>query len=233
MEKALGLVEVAGLSSAVETADAMVKAANVVLVELEGARGNGMMTVKVIGDVGAVRAAVEAGRAVAASFGALVSVDIIARPNESTGGMFVRYPDKKEPPMFYGGDPKAKPEQKAEAVQEPDPEPVKTEPVQEAPAAAVPDLPETQLALAADVISPISENTSQEVIPKEKTQAAEKTASVEPAISLETPAEPVQAIPEKPKVKRAVRRTTSRTRRTKGSTKSKKDDKNSLTTDMK
>lgn len=222
MEKALGLVEVAGLSSAVETADAMVKAANVVLVELEGARGNGMMTVKVIGDVGAVRAAVEAGRAVAASFGALVSVDIIARPNESTGGMFVRYPDKKEPPMFYGGDPKAKPEQKAEAMQEPDPEPVKAEPVQE-----------PQLALAADVISPISENTSQEVIPKEKTQAAEKTASVEPAISPETPAEPVQAIPEKPKVKRAVRRTTSRTRRTKGSTKSKKDDKNSPTTDMK
>ena len=65
VEKSLGLVEVRGLSCAIEVADAMVKAANVVLDELEAARGNGMMTVKVRGDVGAVRAAVEAGDATA------------------------------------------------------------------------------------------------------------------------------------------------------------------------
>ena len=69
MEKSLGLIEVRGMSCAIEAADAMVKAANVVLDELEAARGSGMMTVKVSGDVGAVRAAVEAGKATALSYG--------------------------------------------------------------------------------------------------------------------------------------------------------------------
>lgn len=46
MEKSLGLIEVRGLSSAIEVADCMVKAADVVLLGLEAARGNGMMTVK-------------------------------------------------------------------------------------------------------------------------------------------------------------------------------------------
>lgn len=102
MEKALGLVEVKGLSSAVEAADVMVKAANVTLVELEAARGSGMMTVKVNGDVGAVRAAVEAGRASAMADGSLVSVDIIARPNEDTARVFVRNKAAKQRPNFYG-----------------------------------------------------------------------------------------------------------------------------------
>lgn len=102
MEKALGLVEVKGLSSAVEAADVMVKAANVTLVELEAARGSGMMTVKVNGDVGAVRAAVEAGRASAMADGSLVSVDIIARPNEDTARVFVRNTAAKQHPNFYG-----------------------------------------------------------------------------------------------------------------------------------
>lgn len=101
MEQSLGLVEVKGLSSAIETADVMVKAANVTLVELEAAKGSGMMTVKVVGDVGAVKAAVEAGRAAALACGDLVSVDVIARPAGSTGDIFVRYPGKKEKPNFY------------------------------------------------------------------------------------------------------------------------------------
>lgn len=98
--KSLGLVEVTGLSSAVETADAMIKAANVELIGLEAARGSGMMTVKVIGDVGAVKAAVEAGKACAMTFGALVSFDVIARPIESTGDMFVRTAGDTASPMF-------------------------------------------------------------------------------------------------------------------------------------
>lgn len=89
MEKSLGLIEVRGLSCAIEAADAMVKAANVVLDELEAARGSGMMTVKVSGDVGAVRAAVEAGKATALPYGALVSADVIARPHEATGTCFI------------------------------------------------------------------------------------------------------------------------------------------------
>lgn len=102
MEQSLGLVEVKGLCSAIETADVMVKAANVTLVELEAARGSGMMTIKVIGDVGAVKAAVEAGRAQALTDGSLVSVDVIARPTKALGDVFIRYPGKKEKPNFYG-----------------------------------------------------------------------------------------------------------------------------------
>lgn len=105
MEKSLGLIEVRGLSCAIEAADAMVKAANVVLDELEAARGNGMMTVKVSGDVGAVRAAVEAGKAAAMAYGALVSADVIARPHEATGACFIHYQGKKERPNFYAACP--------------------------------------------------------------------------------------------------------------------------------
>ena len=61
MKQALGLVEIAGLCIAVAAADAMVKAANVELVELEPAKGGGYMTIKVVGNVGAVNAAVMAG----------------------------------------------------------------------------------------------------------------------------------------------------------------------------
>lgn len=100
MEKSLGLIEVRGLSCAIEAADAMVKAANVVLDELEAARGNGMMTVKVSGDVGAVRAAVEAGKATALSYGALVSADVIARPHEATEACFIHAQGEKERPNF-------------------------------------------------------------------------------------------------------------------------------------
>ena len=60
MKQALGLVEIAGLCIAVTAADAMVKSANVELVELEPAKGGGYMTIKVVGDVGAVNAAVMA-----------------------------------------------------------------------------------------------------------------------------------------------------------------------------
>mgnify|MGYP004446496997 CR=1 FL=1 len=105
VEKSLGLIEVLGLSCAVEVADAMVKAANVVLDELETARGSGMMTVKVRGDVGAVRAAVEAGKATALSYGALVSADVIARPHEGTGACFIHRQGKKERPDFYAACP--------------------------------------------------------------------------------------------------------------------------------
>lgn len=90
MKYALGLVEVRGLSCAVEAADAMVKSANVTLAGLEAARGNGMMTVKVIGDVGAVRAAVESGKGAAMAYGALVSAHVIARPADDVDHMFIQ-----------------------------------------------------------------------------------------------------------------------------------------------
>ncbi|MBT3319679.1 MAG: BMC domain-containing protein [Clostridia bacterium] len=82
MEKqALGMVETKGLVGAVEAADAMVKAANVTLLGKEKI-GSGLVTVMVRGDVGAVKAAVDAGAAAAKRVGELVSVHVIPRPHE-------------------------------------------------------------------------------------------------------------------------------------------------------
>jgi ethanolamine utilization protein EutM len=77
---ALGLVETRGLIGSVEAADAMVKAANVTLVGKEFI-GAGYVTVMVRGDVGAVKAATDAGAAAARRVGELVSVHVIPRPH--------------------------------------------------------------------------------------------------------------------------------------------------------
>ncbi|MFD1064529.1 BMC domain-containing protein [Oceanobacillus locisalsi] len=77
---ALGMVETKGLVGAVEAADAMVKAANVTLVGKEQI-GAGLVTVLVRGDVGAVKAATDAGGAAADRVGELVSVHVIPRPH--------------------------------------------------------------------------------------------------------------------------------------------------------
>ena len=77
---ALGMIETKGLVAAIEAADAMVKAANVRLVGREQV-GSGLVTVIVRGDVGAVKAATEAGAAAATRVGELVSVHVIPRPH--------------------------------------------------------------------------------------------------------------------------------------------------------
>jgi ethanolamine utilization protein EutM len=77
---ALGMVETKGLIGSIEAADAMVKAANVVLVGKEYI-GAGYVTVMVRGDVGAVKAATDAGAAAARRVGELVSVHVIPRPH--------------------------------------------------------------------------------------------------------------------------------------------------------
>ncbi len=100
---ALGMVETRGLVGAIEAADAMVKAANVALIGSEYV-GGGFVTVMVRGDVGAVKAATDAGAAAAKRIGELVSVHVIPRPHEnvemilpqsSKGGIGGRSGDKK------------------------------------------------------------------------------------------------------------------------------------------
>src|SRR5450759_4555571 len=78
---ALGMVETKGLVGAIEAADAMVKAANVNLIGSEYV-GGGFVTVMVRGDVGAVKAATDAGAAAAKRVGELVSVHVIPRPHK-------------------------------------------------------------------------------------------------------------------------------------------------------
>jgi len=78
---ALGMVETKGLVGSIEAADAMVKAANVMLIGSEYV-GGGYVTVMVRGDVGAVKAATDAGAAAAKRVGELVSVHVIPRPHQ-------------------------------------------------------------------------------------------------------------------------------------------------------
>ncbi len=80
VKDALGMIETRGFVGAVEAADAMVKAANVTLVSYKKI-GAGLVTVMIKGDVGAVKAATDAGAAAAGRVGELVSVHVIPRPH--------------------------------------------------------------------------------------------------------------------------------------------------------
>lgn len=86
---ALGMIETRGLVAAIEASDAMVKAADVELVGTEKI-GSGLVTVMVRGDVGAVKAAVEAGSAVAQRLGEIVAVHVIPRPNPGVAEYFIK-----------------------------------------------------------------------------------------------------------------------------------------------
>jgi ethanolamine utilization protein EutM len=80
MSEALGMIETKGYVAALAAADAMVKAANVTIISREEV-GDGLVSVVVKGDVGAVKAATDAGAAAARRVGELVSVHVIPRPH--------------------------------------------------------------------------------------------------------------------------------------------------------
>ncbi len=92
--EALGLVETKGLVGSIEAADAMVKAANVLLIGKEYI-GAGYVTVMVRGDVGAVKAATDAGAAAARRVGELVAVHVIPRPHNEVEKILPRTPTKR------------------------------------------------------------------------------------------------------------------------------------------
>ncbi len=137
MPQALGLIETRGLVGAIEAADAMVKAANVTLAGKERT-GGGLMTVKVLGDVAAVKAAVDAGEAAAKRVGELVSVHVIPQPDEELVSMLPEIADDYEKPAEATAEEKQpEPEIKAEAkVDEINPQPAeKPKPEKRTPAA--------------------------------------------------------------------------------------------------
>jgi microcompartment protein CcmL/EutN len=84
---AIGMIETKGYVAALAAADAMVKAANVKIVSREEV-GDGLVAVTIVGDVGAVKAATEAGAETASSVGDLVSVHVIPRPHAELGRHF-------------------------------------------------------------------------------------------------------------------------------------------------
>lgn len=98
MSKAMGMIETKGLIGSIEAADAMVKAANVQILKQEKIDG-GIVTVFITGDVGAVKAAVEAGEAAAARVGELLAAHVIARPDNEVAGLFDEVVTPEKPPV--------------------------------------------------------------------------------------------------------------------------------------
>jgi ethanolamine utilization protein EutM len=93
-QEAIGMIETRGYVGSVEASDAMVKAANVTLVKTISI-GGGLITVFATGDVGSVKAAVDAGAKAAGKVGELVSSHILARPHEDLMKVFVGEAVKK------------------------------------------------------------------------------------------------------------------------------------------
>jgi ethanolamine utilization protein EutM len=96
MQQALGLIETRGLVAAIEAADAMVKAANVKLLGRQKVKG-GLVSVMISGDVGAVKAAVDAGSAACGKVGKLVSVHVIPRPSDDIEHIIPKGPPEEKP----------------------------------------------------------------------------------------------------------------------------------------
>ncbi|HEY8042686.1 MAG TPA: BMC domain-containing protein [Streptosporangiaceae bacterium] len=86
-DNAIGMIETKGYVAALAAADAMVKAANVAIVGRQEV-GDGLVSVTIVGDVGAVKAATEAGAETASSVGELISVHVIPRPHGELGKHF-------------------------------------------------------------------------------------------------------------------------------------------------
>src|ERR1700690_3132881 len=84
--EALGLIETKGLVTLIEACDAMLKAANVTLIGWQKI-GSGMVTAMIVGDVAAVKAAIDAGAAAASRVGEVVGVQVIPRPHEDLGAI--------------------------------------------------------------------------------------------------------------------------------------------------
>ena len=123
MKKSLGLIETEGLAAGVEAADAAVKSANVELIGYELTKGGGWTTIKIQGDVGAVKAAIDAARMAAAKVNRVVSTRVIPRPsagldvlvhNQDTVGdaLSLKGPDTPKPPTPPKGPKKVKEEEK-------------------------------------------------------------------------------------------------------------------------
>ena len=207
MKQALGLVEISGLSTAVVVADTMAKAANVRILEIENTKGLGYMTIKIVGDVGAVNAAVNAGKQIGTANGKLVSWKVIPRPSDYVDQTFC-CPEPPVPPS----PPKKEAQEETEAEVE-----VKAE-TMEAVKAGEPE--ETGLEeIAPEDTEQESEAEPAEAGPEPKIEAEPIEIKSEPLVEAEPtrtgtvdPAEPeVPDSPETPpeRPKKTAKRTTS------------------------
>lgn len=203
-QKSIGLIETMGLCAGVTAADAAVKSANVNLIGYEYSKGDGMCTVKVEGDVGAVKAACAAGSKAAEPLGGCKSVVVIARPSngilptliynkENVGGEYHLATGKR--PKGQSAGPvlvkRSKPE--VEAVAEPV---VEETPVEEAPIVEEAPVDETPVVTPVEEIveeTPVEEPVVEEPVVEEVTEEPVAEEPVEEVV--EEPAAPVEEAP--------------------------------------
>lgn len=240
-QKSLGLIETQGLAAGIEAADAAVKSANVELVGYELTKGGGWTTVKVLGDVGAVKAAVDAAKMAAQKVNRVVSTRVIARPSEAIAGMLIHTADTvgDSPKPPEGPQPPKDPEPSGDPEPPSDPQPPETpevslQPEQEAapePAAA-PEPPQQEAPAEPEPVEPPEPPQEVAAEPAETPEppqeaVAEPAGTPEPAKALDVPAAPeAPKVPEPPKPpeepprkteRRGFRKGTPRSSKTQGS----------------
>lgn len=207
MQKSLGLIETQGLAGGIEAADAAVKSANVELIGYELTRGGGWTTVKIQGDVGAVKAAVDAARIAAGKVTRVVSTRVIPRPaaglerlirnGDTVGWKPPEPPADPEPPA--PPEPPAGPDEPEKEVPVP---PVEELPEENAPEPAAPETAEPPAGpeAAEPETPPLPEPEAVPEEPeRERTPLEKPEARMEEAPAAEIPAE---GAPAKPKAAR-------------------------------
>lgn len=187
MKEALGLIETKGLAAAIHIADTMLKVAAVELFGIEEARGNGWMTVKVTGNVGAVKAAVDSGTAAAKESQVFVSAKVIPRAAEGLGDLFLEDNDEKKTQDAVVKETKAKTTKKEASKPKPKatkketvkskPKPAKKEASKPKPKAAKKETSKAKPKKATKKSSEIKAKVAKKESGKPKTKDSKKTNS--------------------------------------------------------
>ena len=190
-QKSLGLIETQGLAAGIEAADAAVKSANVELVGYELTKGGGWTTIKILGDVGAVKAAVDAARIAAGKVSRVVSTRVIARPSMGLTGLIHNTDTVGDQP----------PEPPAPPAPTDPPEPPKppadVQPVEVEPSGTTESLEEVQ---------PVEVEPSGTTESPEEAQPAEEGASEAMESPKEAPSEKAKETPSKRRGKKSAKR---------------------------
>ena len=207
-QKSLGLIEIQGLAAGIEAADAAVKSANVELVGYELTKGGGWTTIKILGDVGAVKAAVDAARIAAGKVSRVVSTRVIARPSMGLTGLIHNTdtvgdqpPEPPTPPTQTDPPEPTKPPADAQSVEESAPEamesPKEAQPVEEGASEAMESPEEAQ---------PAEEGASEAMESPEEAQPVKEGASEAMESPKEAPSEKGKETPSKRRGKKSAKR---------------------------
>ena len=224
-QKSLGLIETQGLAAGIEAADAAVKSANVELVGYELTKGGGWTTIKILGDVGAVKAAVDAARIAAGKVSRVVSTRVIARPSMGLTGLIHNTdtvgdqpPEPPTPPPPTDPPEPTKPPADAQSVEESAPEamesPEEAQPAEEGASEAMESPEEAQPAEegaseameSPEEAQPVEEGASEAMESPEEAQPAEEGASEAMESPKEAPSEKAKETPSKRRGKKSAKR---------------------------